>query len=571
MAAIKDQDRFFSGNLNASSPKHLGAEGDVRRLINGRFVEGAITNAIGFDELDVSYATNERIFASSVSYNELLRQGDVQLVAPLDTAAGQFLVVVISGRMLRIDLDEFKAIDITPIDASLPAHSYDYPLSYIDNSGGISGVGGANGNLVIFNYPNRTIFVSQYEARTANPRAYEMPPSRMGVTAGLRSFIITGDNLMLGSDPLGGASPLAPLTFVETLRTTPPADYLGQFFTIGSSLDRSRVTAIARMPNYFSASQEFLARTVIVSTVNQKYVISASSPRETWDSSQFITYAGSSDGIAGPLAVTNVGDVIFYISTTGRLKTIGQDQQRETGLSEVFGDEAIGQYLCKEESSFHYRHWYRSLDHSRGVIKYNRDRIYATTYPILAPAIGQFGQEVYSPTHRALAVGSIDPATRLGPTAAIAWEGFYDWMKPVGIATMGENLYVVSKDEYGRVTYHKENFLKLDDHPTSIFTRGYLAGGDFGARSMSSCELYFRVLDGPVKVSLHMLIDEKWVEVAQCTVENQSHEFSFREARGRSNGPAIPLRIDIDHKGCRFELESIRISGEGHSSSSSKK
>jgi hypothetical protein len=540
----------------------------LRRLINGRFVKGAITNGIGFDQLDVTYRNNERIFASQVTYNELLKRGDVQLVAPLENIAGRFLVVVISGVLFQIDTDTNKAIDITPIDANLPLQSYVSQLSHIDNNGGVNGVGGY---LVIHNWPNKSILVDHVEARTADENNFEVPPSRMGVTAGRRAFIITGDNLMMASDPFGGASRLAPLTFSETLQTDPPGTYLGQIFTMGSPLDVSKVTAIARMPSYLSASEEFLARTVLVSTKDSKIVIAAASPRATWDSSQFISYAGSGDGIAGPLAVTNVGDVVFYISTSGRIKTIGQDQERETGLSETFMDDSLGQYLCKDEANFHYRPWYRDLDHSRSVVKFNRDRIYATAYPIKAPAITKFGDRVYSPTHRAMAVGSIDPNTRLGPTAAVAWEGFYDWMQPIGITTINGRAYVVSKDEHGKVTYHRENFSKVDDHQTTIYTRGYFNKSLSASKSMTNCELYFRVLNGPIKATLSQLINEKWERVGTCTITSKHHSFSFKDARGRTNAPVIPLRIELDHKGCRFELESIMVDGETHAEASSRK
>jgi hypothetical protein len=189
---------------------------------------------------------------------------------------------------------------------------------------------------------------------------------------------------------------------------------------------------------------------------------------------------------------------------------------------------------------------------------------------MLAPAISKFGEKLYSPTHRAMAVASIDPATRVGPTAAVAWEGFYDWISPIGIVTIDGRTYVVSKDEHGRVTYYKENFSKVDDHPTTIYTRGYFNQTQSAAKSMTNCELYFRVLNGPIKAKLSQLVNEKWEHVGECTISSKHHSFSFKDARGRTNAPVIPLRLELDHKGCRFELESIIVDGEAHAEAGRK-
>jgi len=561
MATQDDRDRFFTGQVDASSPKHLLGEGTISRLLNGRFIEGAITNAIGFDEFFPSYGGGEkaRLFAKPTTYQQLIDRGDIQLVAPMQNTVGKFLVVVSSGVLFRIDLETCEAVDITPRDACLPINSCIYPLSYLDNDGGTLGVGAY---LVIFNYPNKTIFVEAIDARTAKESNYETPPSRMGATAGSRAFVISGDNLMWASDPLGGGSSLAPLTFQETY---PGGTFAGQIFTIGSALDIEYVTAICRLPRFLAASQDFTAQQLLVSTTRRKFIIAASAPRASWESIQFITYAGSADGIAGPLACTNIGDVLIYISTTGRIKTIGQDQDRETGLAEVFLDDPLGQYLCPCEASYYYRDWYQDLDHSRGVLKFVKDRLYATVYPISVPAIGQFGEDLSSPSHRALAVGSLDSTTQLGPKATIAWEGFYDWIQPIGVVTLENDLYVVSKDYYGKVHYLKQNLAKVDDHNTTIYSRGYFAQYEGKSRSMMKGSLYFRRLSGPIRVKISYLINENWICGSDCVVTEKLHRFVVsRESKCKTASWSIPIKVDIEHKGCRFELESIRVEGEIH-------
>lgn len=561
MPLFNDQDRFFDGNLDASIPKSLLPEGSVARIINGRFVEGAITNAIGFDELPVVFGkgVNTRLPTSNTTFQDILVRGDVQLAAPLENITGKFLVVVISGILFRIDIATCMAADITPKNACLPGSSHIQPLSYVDNDGGTYGVGGY---LVIFNWPNKTIFVTSDGARLARTQGpfWETPPARMGATAGNRLFIISGENLMYASDPLGGADSLAPLTFQETL--DPTGAFFGQVFTIGSALDIEHITAICRLPRYFGSAQAFLAQSLLVSAVNHKYTVAASAARATWEPSQFISYAGSADGISGSLACTNIGDVVSYIANTGRTKTIGQDTEFATGLSETFLDDPLGQYLCHCEASLYYRKWYENLDHSRSIVTFNKSRLYATVYPIQVPAIDRFGGKFFSPSHRALAIGSLDSTTRLGPTASIAWEGFYDWIKPIGIVTIDNVLYVVSKDEYGHIRYYKQNLEKVDEHSTTIYTRGYLFKAPGKVKSLSEITLYFRRLNGPITVRISYLINDEWICGANCTVSSKLQRFSFRDSRCKTDDSSVPLKIDIDHNGCKFELATINVEGE---------
>lgn len=562
MASIDDQDRFFGGTHDSSTSKYLLNEGDIARLYNGRFIEGAITNAIGFDELTFDYVAgnDRRVFASRLTYGDVLRTGDVQLVAPLSNINGNFLVAVISGILFLLDVDTCTAYDITPTDACLPQSSCEGRLSYIDNDGGTYGTGGY---LVIFNYPNRPIFVNQSGARVSRPfdPFWEMPTSRLGASAGNRTFVISGSNLMWASDPLGGASALAPLTFQETL--DPDADFTGQVFTIGSALDVEYVTAMCRIPKFLGPSQDFLAQNLLVSTQNKKYIVAAGAARDTWQSIQFISYAGAGEGVAGPLACTNVGDNIMYISNGGRIKSIAQDQESSLTLQETFIDDPLGQYMCECESSLYYRDWYRELDHSHSIIKFHRDRVFATTYPVQAPALTKFGERTYTPSHRALAVASLDSRTLLGAQARITWEGFYDWMDPASIVRLEQDFYLVSKgSKFGEINYYRLNYSKIDEHRTSVYTRGYFGNSPGKKKGLLGGSLYFRRISGPITIEVSYLVNDEWICGSKCVVDEKLHRFRITDHRCKSDSWGVPLKIDITHNGCRFELESIRVDGE---------
>lgn len=562
MPRIEDRDSVFVGTIEASLPSNVVTEGVVKRLINARFVEGAITNGIGFDELPFTFEKEgESPFTSPVTHQQLLELGDVQLVAPLVNIAGKFLVSVISGIAYKYDLESLTVSDITPRDSFLPENSSIYPLSYTDNDGGTLGVGGY---LVIFNYPNKCILVNHEQARLANsnPDAYEVIPSRMGTTSGIRLFAIQGDILLYVSDPLGDVGSLAPLTFEETL--SPSGTYTGQVPNIGSALDIERVTALCRLPKYGSPSQDFLAQQLVVSTKHKKYLIASGSPRSSWDDIQFISYISSADGMSGTGACTLVGQTIVYVSTDGRFKTLSQDQELETALSETFLDDSLGQYLNRDEVNLYHRDWYRKLDHSRSLLKYSKDRLWGTSYPVVVPAIDKFGNSILAPTHRALAVGSLDSTTKLGPQASISWEGFYDWLQPIGLVTLDDDLYVVSKDEYGRIKYYVRNLEKLDNHTSIIYTRGYFGQEGGYSRSLLEVSLYFRRIYGNINIKIYYAVDNEWILGSNCFTSSKLCRFSMSTNKQKTDDTSIPLRIEIDHKGCRFELSSIRVKGEQH-------
>lgn len=562
MATIEDQDRYFSGQQNASTPKQLLGEGAISRLINGRFIEGAISNAIGFDELNIEYVGDSQSYVpnGNVKYKDILGRGDIQLLAPFENTYGKFLVVVISGILFRVDLETMLAWDITPNDSFLPTSSdFAYPLSYLCNG---TGVYGAGGYLTIFTYPNRPILINHEEARLSEESEWECPPAKFGALAANRAFVISGDNIMYASDPFAGANASLPLTFKETL--SPSGAYTGDIYTIGSPLNLDPATALFAIPRLLGPAQDFLGHNLWASTSSVKFLIAVGSPRADWDNIQFIAYAGTSEGAAGSLGVTNVGSTVVYISSTGRIKTLYQDQERESSLTETYFDEDLGQYLNYCESSFYYRSWYRELDHSKSMIRYSRDRLYATVYPYKADALGKYNNKQYTMSHKALAIGSLASDTRIGPQASIAWEGFYDWLNPVCIAVLRNTLYVIAKNEQGRIQWFRENNSKVDEHPTMIFTRGYFAGAAGKSKSLMEIALYFRRLAGEVTVKIYYLSNNEWKFAAQCSSAKQLVRFNLRKNKCKTDSGSIPLRIEIQHNGCRFELERINVDGEVH-------
>lgn len=559
--ADRDQDILFTGIQRSSTTKSLIGQGEVSRLINARFVEGAISNGLGFREYSPEFAEGpkKRVYASRVTYQQLLDSGDYQLSAPLNTITGKFQVEVISGVLFLINLQTNIAYDITPVNSNLPRTSNPNNLSYLDNDGGVYGAGAY---LVIFNWPNLPIFVSQYGARVSNPKKGEMLAARLGATAGTRAFVITGDNILWASDPVGGASSLAPLTFSQTYDAS--TGFTGQTFTIGSALDVQYVTALCRLPKFLGPNQPFLAQNLLASSVRQKNIIAAGLPRAQWETAQFITYAGSGEGVAGPLACTNIGDNVVYIASNGKIKTIAQATFRETGLVETYMDDPLGQYTCCLESDYWYKPWYEDLDHSRSIVKFNRDRLLATVYPVRHPAVGMFGEQQYTLTHRALAIASLSSETLVGAQAQLVWEGFYDWCNPCGLITVGDEFYVTSKDVTGRIRRFVSNFRSISDASSSVITRGYFNNPAARTRSISAGYLYFRSLEGRVGVSVSALINGNWQCIADGFTCDKVFKFTVQGGEQISEAGSISLKVDLHHKGCRFELEGVKLDGEYH-------
>lgn len=563
MASVTGQDRFFSGSIDAATPSHLLGEGSVARLINCRFTHGAITNAVGFDEISIKYALGDskRLFASPVTYDDLFSIGDLQVLAPLPTPVGAYLVSAISGRLFLIDPSSGVARDITPLDAFLADKSQDNIMSFISDDGSASGIGGT---LVLYNYPNRPLFVTYKGARVSNAALLEMPPARCGVTVGDRAFIISGDNVLIASDALGQYN--GPLSFNETF--TPSSGFFGDFFKIGTVLDSEYVTAVCRLPKFLGPSTEFFSHSLYVFTESHRYIIAATAAREVWQTPgyNFILYGGTSEGGSGPRAVTVVGSSIIYQDTIGRTKQISEDQTRDTSLQENYFDEPLGQYLSYDEHTFSFREWYKTLDHRYATVRESRNRIFSTVYPFYAPAIDRFGNEVQTISHQALAVASRNPGTILGPIAHPVWEGFYDWFQPCLMTTLKKDLYVFAKDKYGKNTLLRQNTSKRDTHKSVIFTRAYFADIDPAdtnghSRSLSQVQLFFRELGGVIPAKIYFLVNGEWVLGKECKITKKDFGFSLGMTKP-SHSYGIPLRIELDHQGCLFELESVRVAGE---------
>lgn len=556
---IPDGDRYFIGKQDSSTPFGLLPSGVISRLYNGRFVKGAISNAVGFDEIEVRYfqGTEKKVFGSRVTYQDILTKGDVQNVAPLQNIGGRFLVAVISGILFLINTADGLAYDITPTDANLPTSSEYNNLSHLDNNGGVFGL---NGWQIIFNYPNLPIFINHQGARLSKPAEGEMPIARLGATVGNRCAIIVGDNVLLMSDPLGGASGLGPLTFHQIL--DPSTGFTGQKHTIGSSLEAEYITALARLPKFLGPNLDFLALNLLASSRKHKYIVAAGAARDSWNNMQFITYAGSTEGFSGPLATTSIGDNTAYISTSGRIKLLSQDQQRETALAESFFDDNLGQLLNKNESQYYFREWYKTLNHSRSMLKFSNNRLYASVYPVKYPAIGKYGQAQETLTHKALAVASLDSKSLIGPTVSMEWEGFYDTISPVGMVTMDEDLYVVSKNKYGNVKYLKSNKVRRSASPTTICTKGYFEKVPGTSKSLLSGSIFFRQICSEISVTISYLSNNRWKSLKPYITDKKLLKFTIREDRERSLSSSIPLQIEIDHRGSPVEVEAILVNGE---------
>lgn len=557
MPIILDNDPFFTGELQGSAAKASLQQGQLSRLLNGRFVEGAITNALCWEEQHFKFYTkSNKIYTSNITYDHLLARGEVQLVAPLATKFGRYMILVIGGILLQVDTSSNVVRDITPTDSMLPKRGGN--LTYLNNDLGVYGIGGY---LVIYNYPNRPIFVNHLGARVSNELTYEMPVSRLGATAGNKALSVTGDNLFAVSDPFGGSNPLAPLTFEQTYG--PEGLYAGDIYTIGSPLEHEYITCVSRLPKYLGPSYDFIAQNILVHTKYRKYIVALAAPRADWNNIPFISYAGNSDGAAGPLAATNIGSSLAYISTQGRIKLLSQDQERETNYFETFFDDALGQYVCANEVNFHYRNWYKELDHSKAIIKYVDNNLFATVYPTEVPCIDKWGNDYVCKANAALAMASIDSRDRIGGRAPLSWQGFYTGIHPVGLMAMENEVYVASKNSYGLNKYYKLNYKKSSSSMTTVFTRGYMLNDNTGAKKkvLSVLHVYYRILQGCITTRVFQAINNKWEKICEVTSSDKLQKFSGF-SKHITDSSTIPLRIEIEHNGCKFELESISLLGE---------
>ena len=133
MPQIPDNDKFFSGNTQATQPYSTLEAGTVRRLINARFREGLITNGYHLEKVD--FTTNGSPDNALVTHEQLLQAGDPHYAVGLESPNGKYIVTNISGVLYRIDLMTCEAVDITPSRSCLPEVSLGSDVNYLGTDG----------------------------------------------------------------------------------------------------------------------------------------------------------------------------------------------------------------------------------------------------------------------------------------------------------------------------------------------------------------------------------------------------------------------------------------------------
>jgi len=420
---------FYSGQNDGISSDKISEHG-YRKGINVSTRDHALQPRPGFRHIEIEMEEDGTHPTASLSYSEVLKRGKFQGAAPYHRDNGNFLTVMISGILYKVDYKKCTA-EIIPYEGSDRAQQYARRINWSQ----------AGDFQVWFDYPNRPIILDGPTARRANDDALtstglsipEVPAAELGTFNQNRLFSALGHQFGAG-DPVGGINANAPITYEESLSIFGP--YNGQFFSLGSVNRNNPITAMGFLQSVDTSTGQ---GPLFAATKDSIFTYRADLPREDWENTQFGRMLLYNAGIVGQRAHTNLNSDLFFMSRWGDIRSLnmGQDEQTRWGNSPI---------------SREVRGWLEHHDSELleiAVLASYRNKVFATARPFLTTAQNLDGQLVDDYAHCGMVVLELDNVSGLVDQAVPAWAGLWTGIQPMEIVEVGDDLIFISKDKDG--------------------------------------------------------------------------------------------------------------------------
>lgn len=490
---VNDGSISFAGGQNEGLFPNQIAKDQYRRGINVTTTSGVLSPRPGFIHKEIKVVTEGKV--GKLTYRNIFRRGKFQGAASYNADDGQFIIAVFSGIIFRIDpkVLEAEVIDL-PDGDRMNQYSKRIPWTR------------AGRFMVFFDYPNLPVILDNKEARRSNvdrtvvvgnppvefPRP-EVPLSALGAYVNNRLFIANDGQEFLASDPVGGASPDAPITFEQTF--APGSPFLGQSFSLGSQSGNRPITAMGFLQ---VADTSTGVGPLIIATTNSVYVYRADLPRDQWEQSAFGRLALYSAGISGPRAFANVNSDIIALS--------GDNQVRSFFLGAREQERWSNAPISREISSILKEYEQKSLLDIAFVETY-KNRVFVSVAPYAVEALDTYGRPVFDYAHAGMAVMELDNVSGLGASAQPVWAGMWTGINPTEMIILEDGPYIFSKDEGGvNQLYFMDETMTQDvykgetrDIVCRIYTRSYDFDNRFIDKEVGFADYMFSGVAGRFK------------------------------------------------------------------------
>ena len=479
----------FLGGQDASKTPGLVPENAYSAGVNMSVSKGVPTPRWGNIKKKLTFpdSTLRLPNGREVSYENIFRSGRFQALIPYTISAQYYLLIVVSGVMFLVNHDTFEVDIITlPNGGSLNENT---PRLNWSNAGRF---------LVIFDYPNYPVILEGITARRADPAQYEVPVSTIGAYNQNRLFIGNAGQDYTGGDPTGSlAAPNAPITFKEVLQ--PAAPYFGQLFSLPTDNLQDTITAMGFLQ---FVDESTGIGPMIVGTSRAVYAMQTQVPRAQWDSSTFSKMFVYNAGIVGQRALANVNTDIFFLSSDGQLRTASMSRQEQGKWSRTPISREVQNWLVCHDSTL--------LPYS--VVSYFNNKVLVSANPYHTPALSQDGSPIFDVAFGGFVILELDNLATLGKDAQPAWAGLWTGMRPMDVATINEQCFVMSKDAGfsnqlyqmdPEITYDVEEETGLIRYaPAVLYTRRYDCENPFQNKDLHSLDLGLRNVKGNFSIDV---------------------------------------------------------------------
>jgi len=493
---VNDGNVSFGGGQNDGLfPSQIGRD-QYRRGVNVTTTRGVLSPRPGFIFKDVDIRTSGKV--GKQTYRNIFRRGKFQGAVSYDADDGQFIVAVISGIIFRIN-PRLLVADVIELPDGDRMNQYTRRIPWAH----------AGRFLVFFDYPNLPVIVENREARRSNTERTvtagfpavqvpqpEVPTSVLGAYVNNRLWVANAGQEFLASDPVGGASADAPITFEQTF--APGSPFLGQSFSLGSQSGNRPITAMGFLQ---VADTSTGVGPLIIATKNSVYVYRADLPRDQWTQSAFGRLMLYNAGICGPRAFTNLNSDLIMLGGDNQVRSlfIGvRDQERWANTP-----------ISREVSP-----WLQEFENKQimdiAFVEAYKNRVFVGVAPFSIAALTTDQRDVYDYAHGGMIVLELDNISALGANANPVWCGLWTGIYPMEMIVLEDGPYIFSKDEGGinrlyfldeSKTYDEFNG-KKKDITCRIYTRAYDFENRFLDKEVGIADYGFSNIAGNFKLKV---------------------------------------------------------------------
>lgn len=415
----------FLGGQDASKNPDSIAKNAYAAGVNVSCIRGDLTPRWGFEKKELTFQDGvlyqQNLYTKS--YEEVFRTGKYQFSGRYTIGTTEFIVIVISGVIYLIDSNTFEVQVLTIADGST-LNPYANRLN-----GTVAGR-----FFVIFDWPAYPVIIDGLEARRADPDDNEVPISVLGAYNQNRLFVANAGNEFTGGDPAGSlATPDAPITFNEVL--TPASNYFGQIFQLPTEYFNLPITAMAFMQVVDTSTG---IGPLLISTRNQVFSFLTQQPRSAWENGQFGSLFVQSSGFAGPRSFASVNSDIFYLGYDGQVRTISMSREEQRRWAKIPLSKEVENWLIFNDREL--------IEFS--AVEYFQNKVFITANPVRTKCLDLDNNSINDFAFGGMVVLELDNLSNFGTPGNPAWAGLWTGVRPMDFLTLGDRMFIMSKDFY---------------------------------------------------------------------------------------------------------------------------